>query len=52
MQEVIVPSSLCVWNQMPYRNLQTTALSQGFFEQTPSMIQRVARICDVLDGLV
>ena len=47
--EVFVPSSLCAWSQMPWRNLQMRVLHQGFFAQTPSMIQWIVRIFDVVD---
>ena len=46
-REVFAPSSLCVWSQMPWRNLQIKLWHLRFFARPPSNIQRIVKICDV-----
>ena len=51
-REVLAPSSLCVWSQMPWRSLQITVLlcyCCFFFFCTPSKIRWIVKICGVVD---
>ena len=49
MLVVFASSFLCVWNQMPWINLQTIVLPPVFFANSPSIIRRIIRMFDVLD---
>ena len=47
--EEFAPSSLCVWSQTPWRNVQTRVSPRGFFARSPAKIWWTAWICDVVD---
>ena len=49
MLEEFVPAFRYVWNQMPWRNLQTRVLPQDLFAHIPLMIQQIVRIPTVVD---
>ena len=48
MQLIFALHFLCVWNRMPWRNLQTVVLLQGF-SRTLSMFRWVARIYEYVE---
>ena len=51
MQVVFVPSSLCVWKKSTNRLEKSTnsSVTLRFFARSPSMIQLIVRICEVVE---
>ena len=49
-RRVVFPLAfLCVWSQRPWQSRQMILLPLGSFAHTPSRIQRIVKICNVMD---